>query len=179
MSEWSWSSRPPIRHVLRPTKFIDMVQWVLRWEGQKRCSGSKWQGLMVGKCCINKFWMICFFGGRECEDKRRQTDDRNCYVFCSFFLFKLLFMGIFKKKISTHSLFGAWSFLLIHIGFTPCEGPKGFVNWFLKKLNHGSWTVKLDHGKRSSSMVHGVNWPYLVTSYDLSISILFVILWYT
>ena len=24
--------------------------------------------------------------------------------------------------------FGAWSFLLVHIPFTPSEGPKGFVN---------------------------------------------------
>ena len=32
------------------------------------------------------------------------------------------FGGIFKKM---HSLFGAWSFLLVHIRFTP----KRFVNW--------------------------------------------------
>ena len=35
------------------------------------------------------------------------------------------------QKQATHSLFGAWSFLLlIHIRFTPSEGPKDFVNVF-------------------------------------------------
>ena len=37
-----------------------------------------------------------------------------------------IFGHILKKY--AHSLFGAWSFLLVHIGFTPSEGPKGFVN---------------------------------------------------
>ena len=50
------------------------------------------------------------------------------------------------KKIST-IIFCAWSFLLVHIWFTPSEGPKGFVNLFFKKLEHGSWTIKLNHGK--------------------------------
>jgi len=39
----------------------------------------------------------------------------------------IIFEHIYEKK-STHSLFGAWSFLLIHIHFTPSEGPKDFVN---------------------------------------------------
>ena len=27
-----------------------------------------------------------------------------------------------------HSFFGAWSFLLVHLWFTPSEGLKGFIN---------------------------------------------------
>jgi hypothetical protein len=51
-------------------------------------------------------------------------------------------------KKSAHSLLGAWLTLLVHIRFTPSEGPKGFVNLFFKKS---------DHGKRPSSIVqlHG------------------------
>ena len=41
--------------------------------------------------------------------------------------FKTALLGHISKK-STHSLFGAWSFLLVHICFTPNEGPKGIVN---------------------------------------------------
>ena len=62
-----------------------------------------------------------------------------------------LFGHILRK--TAHSLFGAWSFLLVHIQFTPSKEPKGFVNYFLKKSDHGSWTMKRDHGKRPSSMV--------------------------
>ena len=71
------------------------------------------------------------------------------------------------EKKSTHSLFGAWSFLLVHIQFTPREKPKGFVIWFFKKPNHGSWTIKSDHGKMPSSMVHGVNRPLAVRRFEL------------
>ena len=72
------------------------------------------------------------------------------------FLFKSAFLGRILEK-SAHSLFGAWSFLLIHIWFTPSEGSQGFVNWFLRKSDHGSWTTKSDPEKRPSSMVrlHG------------------------
>ena len=40
--------------------------------------------------------------------------------------FKSNLFGHMLKK--THSLFGAWSFLLVHVQFTPCEWPKRFVN---------------------------------------------------
>ena len=58
---------------------------------------------------------------------------------------------------TTQSLFGARSFLLIHIQFRPSEGPKCIVNWYLKKSDHGNWIIKSDHGKKPSSMVqlHG------------------------
>ena len=43
----------PKRHVLRPKLSIDIVQRVLQWERQKRCSSRKRQGLMAKKCCYN------------------------------------------------------------------------------------------------------------------------------
>ena len=54
-----------------------------------------------------------------------------------FFFSKLAFFGHILKK-STLSLFGAWSFLLDHVQFTPSEGAKGFVNSFFKKSNHNN-----------------------------------------
>ena len=36
----------------------------------------------------------------------------------------------YVKIKSAHTFFGAWSFLLIHVWFTPSERPKSFVNWF-------------------------------------------------
>ena len=52
------------------------------------------------------------------------------------------------KKNSAHSLLDAWSFLLVHIWSKPNEVPEGFVNWFVKKSDHGSWIIKSDHGKK-------------------------------
>ena len=74
------------------------------------------------------------------------------------FLSKLPFLDIYQKN-STRSFFGAWSFLFVHIHFTPSEGPEGFVNFFsFKKSDHESWTIKLEHDKRPISMVqlHGL-----------------------
>ena len=72
------------------------------------------------------------------------------------FLSKLPFLTWIKQ--SAHSLFGA----LVHIHFTPSEGPKNFVNWFsFYKLDHGNWTIKWDLGKKPSSMIrlYGLYWP--------------------
>ena len=70
----------PKRHILRPTLSINMVQWVLRWETQNRCSSRKMQGPMVEKCCYNNFYFIFkFCGGEEKmktgEDKRMVKHD--------------------------------------------------------------------------------------------------------
>ena len=70
-----------------------------------------------------------FLWGEEYKDKRRQVK-LDCFS-------KLSFLGYILKN-STHSHFGAWSFLSVHIRITPSEGPKGFVNWVFKKLYHGS-----------------------------------------
>ena len=95
--------------------------------------------------------VISFFGGREDEDKRRQKEWSNLSFSKSD-----LFGHILKR--SAHSLFGAWSFLLIHIRFTPSEGPKGFVIclFFLKEIR--PW--KLDHEKRQPSPMVRLHCPW-------------------
>ena len=50
--------------------------------------------------------------------------------------------------------------MIIPLG-TPSEGPKGFVYWFLKKTDHGSWAIKLDHEKRPLSMP--TSWSMMYT----------------
>ena len=60
-----------------------------------------------------------FFGGGE--EKMKTIEWSN------YFPFKIAFFGHILEK-STTSLFVAWSFLLVHIWFTPSEGSKGFVN---------------------------------------------------
>ena len=57
------------------------------------------------------------------------------------------FFGRILEKMNTFT-YGTWSFLLIHIWFTPSEGPKGFVNLFLKKLD-----LEVRQWKRPSSTV--------------------------
>ena len=42
---------------------------------------------------------------------------------------KFLFGHILKKR-SIYTLFGAWSLLLIHVQFTPSQGPKAFKTIF-------------------------------------------------
>ena len=44
------------------------------------------------------------------------------------FFSKPFFFVIYIFFKSTHLFFGAWSFLLVHIRFTPIKGPKDFVN---------------------------------------------------
>ena len=86
----------------------------------------------------------------------KTRDNKRTVKFDLFYFFKITFLGRVLKQ-PTHSLLGAWSFLLVHIWFTPSEEPKGFVNCFFKIWNHGTWTMKSDHEKRPSSMVqlHG------------------------
>ena len=42
------------------------------------------------------------------------------------YFFKISIFEHILKKLA-HLFFGAWSFFLVHIQFTPNEGPKGFV----------------------------------------------------
>jgi hypothetical protein len=44
-----------------------------------------------------------------------------------FYFLKIALFGHILQN-STHLFYGARSFLLVHIQFTPSEGPKGFVN---------------------------------------------------
>jgi hypothetical protein len=51
------------------------VQQVLQWEGQKKGSSRKRQGLMTKECCYyNNKKLMNFLWGIEDEDKRRQEN---------------------------------------------------------------------------------------------------------
>ena len=65
---------------------------------------------------------------------------------------KLPFLGENITKKSAHPFFGAWLLLLVHVRFTPSQGPKGPKFFFFHKSNHGIVTVKCDHGKRPFDM---------------------------
>ena len=54
----------PKRHVLRPTLFNDMVQWVFVVGRGKRGANDK-AGAHGIKMCYNKKSIISFFGGGE------------------------------------------------------------------------------------------------------------------
>ena len=100
----------------------NMVHWVPWWERQKRCSSTHRQGPMAKNVVPIKFLWIFLLGKRIWrQEKTREWSNLN--------VIKAGLLDIYLKK-SPHSLFGAWSFLLVHIRFTPSEGAKGFVNWF-------------------------------------------------
>ena len=116
MSKWPWSSQVPKRHTLRPT-------WSMTWPNMF-CRGRGNKGAWVKKprthgkeILLKPILLMIFFGGREDEDKRRQKNYLT-WIFFKTALFRL------TLKTSAHSLFGAWSFLLVHIRITPSEGPK-------------------------------------------------------
>jgi hypothetical protein len=53
--------------ILRSTLFINMLQWVLQWERQKRCFGKinfKKSSSMAEKCCYNKILINIIFLGK-------------------------------------------------------------------------------------------------------------------
>ena len=89
----------PKRHIAGLTLFTDMVQRILRWEKQKRCSSrkrkEKGKALMIEMCCYNDFLMIFFFGG---GGKRRwRQENGQTWIF----LKTTRFGHILKEKIST------------------------------------------------------------------------------
>ena len=134
---------------LRPPKDIFKgLHYPLTWLNGF-CSGRGKRGALIYKKkegahdieLLKKSNFQNFLEGREGDNKRRPRMVKLIF----FFIKTTLFGHGFKD--STYLLFGAWSFLLVHIWFTPSEGPKGFANWFLEKSNLGSWTMKSDHGK--------------------------------
>ena len=70
-------------------------------------------------------------------------------------------MYIYIQRKSTHSFFGAWSFFLVHIQFTPSEGPCNVAQRLYKVIFEEIKPLKLDHQvglwKKPSFMVrlHG------------------------
>ena len=102
------------KHISRPTLSADMVQKVLWWERQKRCSNRKRQGPMAEKWCYKFFIMKCIWG-REGEDKRRQENIWSNLIF--FFPKTVLFVHIVIEL--AHSLLvhghSSWSTFGSHL----------------------------------------------------------------
>ena len=110
---------------------------------------------MTEKCCYNKILMKFLL---------RSEEKWNGQTWCFLFSFQYCpFWAYIKKK--AHPLFGAWSFLLICIRFTPSEGPKGFINWYSRNrtMKVGIWSQTMAKGKPPwyDFMVHGVNQPWI------------------
>jgi hypothetical protein len=128
------------RHVLN-VELSDVVdQWVLRWERDKR--GSLIVKSMKPDREMPFSWFFLFFyrwGGSRGEEEERVKHETK--------ILELSFLGYVKE--SSHPLFGAWSLLLVHVWFTHSEGPNGFKHFIFKKVDHGSVTMKCDHGKKT------------------------------
>ena len=109
-------------HEVWGTQKMYLNAYIVHWHGPtgfavgetKEVPSRERQGPMTKKWCSSNFLMN-FFGGGEDEDKRMVKLE-----FC-FFLSTLPCLGIYMYKINTFT-FGAWSFLLVHIQFTPSEG---------------------------------------------------------
>ena len=80
--------KAPKRNILRPTLSFDMVQHILRWEKQKRCSCRKrhgpWQRNVV---VINFKWI--FLG----EEKMKTREDKKMVKPEFYFSFKTTLFG--------------------------------------------------------------------------------------
>jgi hypothetical protein len=104
--------------------------YIIHWHGPNNlCGGRGKRGALVGKgkgpwhrniVIIKIQWN--FFGGREDEDKRT--------VQLEFLLKTALSKHVLKNSV--RSLFGAWSFLLVHIGLHLVRGPKALQIVFLR-----------------------------------------------
>jgi hypothetical protein len=121
--------------------------------GNKGAILEKGKGPWHSNDVIFSIYIMKFFWGKRRWRQGKMRDSSNHFFFFSFQNYPF---WAYTKKIRTF-VFGAWSFLLVHIWFTPIEGSKDFVNWFFKKLDHGCWTIKSDHEKRPYFMVqfHG------------------------
>ena len=64
-----------------------------------------------------------------------------------------------NNKKSSHPPFGAWSLLMVHIRFTPSQGPQGIENWFIQKSDYGNVTIEECPLTWDNFMVHDVNNP--------------------
>ena len=104
---------------------------------------------------LYNFSKLNFLKRRQDEDKTRQDKSMVKHGF-----FQNLLFWTYIKKICT---FTFWSFLLVHNWFTPSQGRIDFVNWFIMKYDHESWTIKSDYEKCHlpcfNFIIHGVNQP--------------------
>ena len=129
MSEWPWSLRSPKDRFKGLRYPLTWSNWFCCGRGKR--GRKKGKGSMTRNVVIINFWWIIFFWGREDEDKRKQEDGQTWNTSPP----NGMFWTCIKNKIRTLT-FGARSFLLVSIVFTPSEGPKGFVNWFSEKSDH-------------------------------------------
>ena len=102
---------------------------------------------MVGKCCCIKFLMKNFFGKR----RWRLTFKWSNLIFD--FSQNCPFWAYVQNNMHIHFLVHGHSYWSMFSLITPSEGPKSFVNWFFKKSDHGSWTLKSDLEKLPSFIV--------------------------
>ena len=102
----------------------------------KRCLRKKGRGPWQR----NVVYIYMILGKRRW--RQEETRDRSHLIF----FYQVFLFGAFKKK--NRQINFAWSFLLVHIHFTPSEGPKK-----LCKLLFSYFILKLDRGKWPSSMV--------------------------
>ena len=129
--------------------------YIIHWHGltgfavgrQMRCYGRKKVGAHGrNDVMINFWWDVLWW--RDDEEKRMLKFD---------FLSQRCLFGTYTKQ-STHSLLGAWSFLWIHIQFTPIEGPKGSVNSVFLKKKKKQRSIKVgpvERGRLPWSKLHG------------------------
>ena len=97
------------------------------------------------------FYFFIFFLREESEEKMKKREDKRMVK--HEFLQNCPFWTYINKNQHIHFLVHG-SFLLVHIWFTPSEGPKSFVNWILKKSDRGSCTMKLNHGPYILDTMH-------------------------
>jgi hypothetical protein len=109
------------------------------------------------------------------EEKWRQEKSRVWSTLIFFSFQNCTFWTCIKKEKSTHSFFGAWSFLSVHIQFVVhghssqstfslhLVRGKLILFYFLKfwswKTEPSSHTMKKGHIPWFNLMIYGVNWP--------------------
>ena len=103
----------------KPTLSTLMVQWVLQWEKQKRCSNSKRQGCMAKKCWYNHFFGWNLFWG---EEKMKTREDKRM-VKLDFFSQNCLF-GAYIKNINTFTFWCMVIPLGPHLVYTQWRAQK-------------------------------------------------------
>ena len=152
MSEWPWSSRSSTNIFWGLLHPLTSSNGYFGGRGKRGALVEKvGRGAMAKKCFYVKILMNFFWW----EEKTREWSNLN-------FLKTTLFGHIFKKTMTF--TFGAWSFLSVHILFTPGERPKCIVKCFFQEirpwmLDHQVQPWKKGHLLWSDFMVHGVNRP--------------------
>ena len=131
-----------------------MIQHGFAMGEAKRFSNRKMEEPMARKWCYNIYieWNVCWGGN---QDKRRQWNRDTLF----YLILKSIGFGHLLKWINTLT-FEAWSYLLVHIRFTPSRRAKDFVYWFFKEI--GSWMLDHQVGPWKKAIFQGpISW-YMV-----------------